>query len=86
MKETYGDSLGASQRHPEFHIMYTHLGRSYAQITKEYLRFDDLPEAASALEALHRLMPKLTPPERAELSATYDELRKELHDKQSKPR
>jgi tetratricopeptide (TPR) repeat protein len=86
MKETYGESVGELQQHPEFHIMYTHLGRSYAQITKEYLRFDDLPEAANALEALHRLMPKLTPPERTELSATYEELRKELHDKQPKPR
>ncbi len=86
MKETYGERADELQRHPEFHIMYTHLGRSYAQITREYLRFDDLADAANALESMHRLMPKLTPPERTELSATYDELRKELHDKQPKPR
>jgi tetratricopeptide (TPR) repeat protein len=86
MAEAYGKSLEEAQHHPEFHVMYMNLGRSYAQITKEYLKFDDLPEAESALEAMHRLMPKLTPQERTELSASYTELRKELHDKEPKPR
>jgi hypothetical protein len=86
MTETYGKSLEAAQQHPEFHIMYMNLGRSYVQITKEYLKFDDLPEAENALEAMHRLMPKLTPEERTELSASYAELRKQLHDKEPKPR
>ena len=66
--------------------MYMNLGRSYAQITKEYLQFDDLSEAENTLEAMHRLMPKLTPQERTELSASYTELRKELHDKEPKSR
>ena len=66
--------------------MYMNLGRSYVQITKEYLKFDDLPEAENALEAMHRLMPKLTPQERTELSASYAELRKQLDDKEPKPR
>jgi tetratricopeptide (TPR) repeat protein len=86
MTGTYGKNVEEAQRHPEFHIMYMNLGRSYAQITKEYLRFDDLSEAENALESMHRLMPRLTPQERTELSATYAELRKELHDKQPKPR
>jgi hypothetical protein len=86
MAETYGKNAEEAQRHPEFHVMYMNLGRSYAQITKEYLKFDDLAEAENALESMHRLMPKLTPQESTELSATYAELRKDLHDKARKPR
>jgi tetratricopeptide (TPR) repeat protein len=72
--------------HPEFHIMYMNLGRSYVQIAREYLNVDNLPEAEQAIESLHRLLPKLAPTERAELVHSYEELRKELRDKASRNR
>jgi len=71
-------------QHPEFHVMNMNLGRTYAQLAKEYLKFDDLQDAENAIESVHRLMPKLTPQERAELSVTYTGLRKELNDKKQK--
>ena len=72
------------ENHPEFHVMYMNLGRNYVRIAREYLRVDNVPEAKLAIESMHRLMPKLSSPERAELSASYAELRKELHDKAPK--
>jgi hypothetical protein len=50
------------------------------------LRLDNVQEAEQAIESMHRLMPKLSPPGRAELSASYAELKKELHDKVIKHR
>ena len=86
MSSTYGRTVQeAGQQHPEFHVMFMNLGRSYGQIATEYLKIDDLPEAALAIEDMHRLMPRLSPPERVELMASYEQLRKELHDKQAKP-
>jgi len=84
--QAMGISPQSIEKHPEFHVMYMNLGRGYVQITHEYLMVDDLQDAENALEAMHRLMPKLTPQERTELSASYAELRKELHDKEPKPR
>jgi len=72
------------KQHPEFHVMNMNLGRTYAQLAKEYLKFDDLQDAENAIESIHRIMPKLTPEERAELSVTYTGLRKELNDKMEK--
>jgi hypothetical protein len=62
------------------------LGRSYVQIAEEYLQAGNVPEAEQALESLRRLLPKLLPPDRAELSASYAELRKQVHDKSAKHR
>jgi tetratricopeptide (TPR) repeat protein len=81
-----GASPQSIENHPEFHVMYMNLGRSYVRIAREYLRLGNVAEAAQAIESMHRLMPRLSPPERAELSASYAELRKELHDKALKKR
>lgn len=70
--------------HPEFHVMNMNLGRSYARLAEEYLKFDELEDAESALASLHRILPKLTPQDRSELSASYDQLTKELNDKKQK--
>lgn len=69
--------------HPEFHVMYLNLARSYVQLAQEDLRVNDLKEADRAIESLHRLMPDLTAQERAELAPSYNQLRKELRDKTS---
>jgi tetratricopeptide (TPR) repeat protein len=75
-----------ASEHHEFHVMYMNLGRSYVQIAEEYLQAGNVPEAEQALESLRRLLPKLLPPDRAELSASYAELRKQVHDKSAKHR
>jgi tetratricopeptide (TPR) repeat protein len=68
------------------HVMYMNLGRSYAQIAGEYLKSGNVPEAEQALESLSRLLPKLSPADRNELTASYLQLRKEVHDKSAKHR
>jgi tetratricopeptide (TPR) repeat protein len=68
------------------HVMYMNLGRSYAHIAEEYLQAGNVPEAEQALESLSRLLPRLSSPDRVELTASYLTLRKELHDKSSKHR
>jgi tetratricopeptide (TPR) repeat protein len=72
--------------HPEFHVMYMNMARSYVQLAQEDLRVNDLQEAERAVESLHRLMPDLTPQERAELAPSYNQLSKELRDKTSRNR
>jgi tetratricopeptide (TPR) repeat protein len=72
--------------HPEFHVMYMNMARNYVQLAQEDLRVNDLQEAERAVESLHRLMPDLTPQERAELAPSYDQLSKELRDKTSRNR
>jgi hypothetical protein len=72
--------------HPEFHVMYLGLARSYVQLAKEDLRVNDLQEAERAIDSLHRLMPDLTPQERSELGTSYSELKKELRDKTARNR
>jgi tetratricopeptide (TPR) repeat protein len=72
--------------HPEFHVMYLGLARSYVQLAKEDLRVNDLQEAERAIDSLHRLMPDLAPQERSELATSYSELKKELRDKTARNR
>jgi Tfp pilus assembly protein PilF len=72
--------------HLESHVMYTNLGHTYVQIATEYLQTGDVAEAKQALESLRRLLPKLLPPDRAELTARYLELQKEVHDKSAEHR
>jgi tetratricopeptide (TPR) repeat protein len=78
-----GTDQAAVAAHPEFHVMYLNLARSYVQLAKEDLRMNDLQEAERAIESLHRLMPDLTPQERRELAPSYSEFKKELRDKTS---
>ncbi len=70
-----------SQAHPEFHVMYANLARSFAQIARESLRVDNLSDALSAVESMHRLLPRLSKSEQLEISGIYASLRKELDDK-----
>jgi tetratricopeptide (TPR) repeat protein len=81
-----GTGESAVAAHPEFHVMYRNMARSYVQLATEDLRVNDLQEAERAIESLHRLMPDLTPQERAELAPSYNQLRKELRDKTSRNR
>jgi tetratricopeptide (TPR) repeat protein len=71
-------------QHPRFHVLYTNLAHSYARLAREYLKFDDLQEAQNVIEGMHRILPRLTPQDRAELSVVYRDLIKELNDKKQK--
>jgi hypothetical protein len=84
--ETGGTGASETEQHLEFHQMYLGLGRSYAQLAREYLNAGNGPEAAQAIESLRVILPKLNPAERPELAAEYEELRKELNDKSRKER
>lgn len=71
-------------RDPE--VLYTSLGRAYAQLAQDCLQAGNLPEAEKALDNLHRLLPKLSPDDRSGLTATYTDLRKKVSDKSGKSR
>jgi len=79
-----GSARQGLETHPQFHVMYMDLGRSYVRIAREDLRIGNLAEAGQIIDSLRRLIPKLTPSERTELEAAYTELQKELRDKNKK--
>ena len=75
--------LGESQ-HPEFHILYRDLGDEYVNLATEYFK-SGFPDAAGlAIEALGRLLPGVAEPDRARLTKSYQELRKQLQASKNK--
>jgi energy-coupling factor transporter ATP-binding protein EcfA2 len=68
-------------QHPEFHVMYTHLGDLYADAARKSLQSGSLPDAQDALNGLSRLLPELVEPDRSRLAKAYDDLKKEFLEK-----
>ncbi len=65
-------------QHPEFHVMYTHLGDLYAEGARTSLQSGSLGDAQDALESLSRLLPELAEPDRTRLGKAHDDLEQEL--------
>jgi len=70
-------------QHPEFHVMFTHLGDLYVDNARKSLRSGSLADAQDALKSLSRLLPELGEPDQSRLARAYDDLQKELLDQKS---
>jgi len=70
--------------HPEFHVLYRHLGDEYVKLAIKYFN-DGAPDAAGvAIEALGRLLPEVAEPDRTRLTKSYQDLQKELQESKKK--
>jgi energy-coupling factor transporter ATP-binding protein EcfA2 len=65
-------------QHPEFHVMYTHLGDLYAEAARKSLNSGSFADAQDALKSLSRLLPELVEPDRSRLRRTCDDLQEQL--------
>jgi hypothetical protein len=70
-------SVGSTD-HPEFHVLYMHLGDEYVKLATEYLRKGQAPAAHLAIQSLGRLLPEVAQPYRKTLEKSYQDLKKEL--------
>ncbi len=70
--------------HPEFQVLYMHLGDEYVKLATEYFG-SGYPEAARlAIEALGTILPKVGEPDRTRLRKSFQDLRKELQESKNK--
>jgi len=65
-------------QHPEFHVMFMHLGDLYADSARKSLHSGSLADAQDALKSLSRLLPELVEPDRSRLGRAYDDLQEQL--------
>jgi hypothetical protein len=75
--------VGPSQ-HPEFHVLYMHLGDEYVKLATGYLDSGYPDGAALAIKALGDVLPEVAEPERTRLSKSYQGLQKELQESENK--
>jgi eukaryotic-like serine/threonine-protein kinase len=66
-------SMGPSE-HPEFHILYKHLGDEYVKLATEYVNSGFLDAARLAIEALRNVLPEVAEPDRTRLAKSYQDL------------
>jgi len=64
--------------HPEFHVLFKHLGDEYYKLANEFLKAGSLDAAALAIEALGSVLPKVAEPDRTRLGDYYRDLKKQL--------
>jgi serine/threonine protein kinase len=76
-------SMGPSE-HPEFHMLYKHLGDEYVKLATEYFKSGFLDAARLAIEALRDVLPELAEPDRTRLGKSYQDLHKELQESKNK--
>ena len=76
-------SMGPSE-HPEFHMLYKHLGDEYVKLATEYFNSGFLDAARLAIEALRDVLPELAEPDRTRLGKSYQDLHKELQESKNK--
>lgn len=72
--------------HPEFHVLYKHLGDEYVKLANDYLNSGSLDAAALTIEVLGSILPKVAEPERTRLGNSYQDLKKELLEKKNQHR
>ncbi len=76
-------SMGPSE-HPEFHMLYKHLGDEYVKLATEYFN-SGYPDAARlAIEALRNVLPEVAEPDRTRLRNSYQDLKMELQESKKK--
>jgi tetratricopeptide (TPR) repeat protein len=75
--------MGPSE-HPEFHVMYMHLGDAYVKLATEYFNSGSPDEARLAIEALGNFLPKIAEPDRTRLSKSYQDLKRQLQESKNK--
>ncbi len=76
-------SVGSSD-HPEFHVLYMHLGDEYAKLATEYLGEGQPAAARLAIESLGRILPEVAQPYRAKLENSYRDLQRQLSEDKTK--
>jgi energy-coupling factor transporter ATP-binding protein EcfA2 len=76
-------SIGPSD-HPEFHVLYRHLGDEYMRLATEYWNSGSPEAARLAVEALGDVLPKVAEPDRTRLAKSYQGLQKELQEGKNK--
>ena len=64
--------------HPEFHVLYKHLGDEYVKLAYDYLNSGSVEAAALTIEVLGSILPKVAEPDRTRLGNSYRDLKKEL--------
>jgi tetratricopeptide (TPR) repeat protein len=69
--------LGPSP-HPEFHVLYEHLGDEYVSLARKYFNSGSPDSARLAIEALARVLPQIAEPDRTRLAKLHQDLQKEL--------
>jgi tetratricopeptide (TPR) repeat protein/energy-coupling factor transporter ATP-binding protein EcfA2 len=67
--------------HPEFHVLYKHLGDEYVKLAGDYLNSGSLDAAALTIEVLGSVLPRVAEPDRTRLGNSYRDLKRELLDK-----
>jgi tetratricopeptide (TPR) repeat protein len=73
-----------AREHPEFHNMYMNFALNYASLAAKYLQSGELVNAQHALDSLARVMPELSPEDRAKFTGKFHELQKQLRDAQAR--
>jgi hypothetical protein len=76
-------AMGPSE-HPEFHVMYLHLGDEYVKLATEYFNADSPDEARLAIEALGHVLPDVAEPDRTRLRKAYQDLNRQLQESKNK--
>jgi Flp pilus assembly protein TadD len=76
-------AMGPSQ-HPEFHVLYKHLGEEYVKLATEYFRSGSPDGTRLAIEALGNVLPKVAEPDRTWLRKSYQDLKRELQESRNK--
>ena len=72
--------------HPEFHVLYKHLGDEYVKLATDYLNSGSVNAAALTIDVLGSILPKVAEPERTRLGNSYQDLKKELLEKKNQHR
>ncbi len=72
-------AMGSSE-HPEFHVLYKHLGDEYVNLAIEYFDSGSPGAARLAIEALGNVLPKVAEPQRSRLTKAYHDLQKKLQE------
>jgi tetratricopeptide (TPR) repeat protein len=72
--------------HPEFHVLYKHLGDEYVKLATDYLNAGSVNAAALTIDVLGSILPKVAEPERTRLGNSYQDLKKELLEKKNQHR
>jgi len=76
-------AMGPS-KHPEFHVMFMHLGDEYVKLATEYFTSGSPDAASLAIKALGNVLPKVAEPDRTRLAKSYQDLQKELQESKNK--
>jgi tetratricopeptide (TPR) repeat protein len=76
-------AMGPSQ-HPEFHVLYKHLGEEYVKLATEFSHSGSPDATRLAIEALGNVLPKVAEPDRTWLTKAYQDLKRELEESRNK--